>query len=90
MRNKKNIVIVCSLILNVLLVIVFLVYYYYTATSLKRIVFSHYDTMIGQSRHVLLVLDSNDPGEIYRLKRSLEAQIDSNTRAVESMRRLLK
>jgi hypothetical protein len=90
MRNKKNIVIFCSLLLNVLLFIGFPVYYYYMATSLKRVVFSHYDTMIGQSRHVLLVLDSNDPEKIYRLKRTLEAQIDSNTRAVESMRRILK
>jgi hypothetical protein len=89
MRSKKNIVIVCSLILNVLLIIGFIGFKYYAGILLLQTTVLHYDTMLGQSRHVLSVLDSNDPEKIYQLKRTLGIQIESDAKAAEIWEKVL-
>jgi len=90
MQRWKSAVFAFSLLLNVLLAIGLLGLRSYARNALfnQAAICSSY--LSANSKHVLLVLDSNDPGQIPELKKFLRSQIESNNQAASTWKKALK
>jgi hypothetical protein len=90
MKKWKNVVIICSLILNVLLIIGFLAFRYYMRFTMFELSAVCSNTIAANCKHALSVLDFNDAGQIPEHKEFLKMQIESNTKAAQAWEKALK
>ena len=89
MHKWKSSVFAFSLLLNVLLVIGLFSLRHYARCALFKQAAIYSSYLSANCKHVLLVIDSNDPGQIPELKKFLRAQIESNDKAAATWKKAL-
>jgi hypothetical protein len=90
MQRWKSIALAFSLLLNVFLIIGLLGVRYYARKALFKQAAISSGYLSANCKHVLSIIDSNDPKQIPELKKFLQSQIENNNRAAESWRKALK